>query len=348
MKILVVNTHVPFIYGGAEAHASNLIKNLKRHGHEVEEIKIPFKWYPAERILDQILGCRLLDLTESCGESIDLVIGLRFPAYYVKHNNKVLWILHQYRAAYDLLETEFSDLLGTVEGCAVREAIVKADDTYIPEAKRIFSNSRNVANRLKRFNNIDSETLYHPPPDYERFYSKDYDNYILYPSRLNPIKRQALAVEAMRHVKSNVKLVVAGAADSENYEKNLREIIQKCDLHDKVKLLGVVPEKEKIELYANALAVLFIPYDEDYGYVTLEAFHSRKAVITCSDSGGPLEFVQDKDTGLVCSPETYAIAKAIDYLAGSKAKAMKYGEAGNDLIKRLDISWDRVVEALTS
>lgn len=347
MRILVVNTQVPFIYGGAEFHAHNLVENLKRHGHKVEEVKIPFKWYPPEKILDHILAVRLIDLTESCGEPVDLIIGLKFPAYFVKHHNKKLWILHQYKQAYELWGTEFTDLSGE-KGAVVREVIIKSDDTYIPEAKKIFTNSKNVSNRLKKFNNIDSKPLYHPPPNYEKLYSNDYYNYIFYPSRLSASKRQHIAVEAMRHVKSNVKLIIVGDPDSGRYEKSVKALISKYNLHHKVELWGMIPEEKKLEFYANALAVLFIPYDEDYGYVTLEAFYSKKAVITCSDSGGPLEFVRNKYTGLVRDPEPDSLAEAIDYLAGNRNKSIKYGKEGYDFIKNLDLSWDKVVEALTS
>jgi glycosyltransferase involved in cell wall biosynthesis len=347
MRILVVNTHVPFIYGGAEYLSNNLVENLKRHGYKVEEVKIPFKWYPPEKILDHILAVRLLDLTESCGESVDLVIGLKFPAYFVKHNNKVLWVLHQYRQAYELWGTEFADLKGR-EGIAVRKTIIKADNTYIPEAKKIFTISQNVSNRFKKFNNIDSEPLYHPPPNYEKLYSNNYENYIFYPSRLNPMKRQHLAIEAIRHAKSNIKLIIAGGADSESYKKKLIGLIDKYNLQKKVDLLGIITEEKKLELYVNALAVLFIPYDEDYGYVTLEAYYSKKAVITCNDSGGPTEFVKHKQTGLICNPEPDSVAEAIDHIAGKKDRTIKYGREGYDFIVGLDLSWDKVVEVLTS
>jgi glycosyltransferase involved in cell wall biosynthesis len=345
VRILVVTAQTPFVYGGGEYHGYNLASNLKKQGHQVEEVKIPFKWYPPEKILDQILSVRLLDLTESCGKQIDLVIGLKFPAYFIKHTNKVLWILHQHRPAYDLWGTEFSDLSGN-KGIAVREAIIKADNVYIPEARKIFTNSKNVSNRLKKFNNIDSEPLYHPPPNMEKLYSNSYENYIFYPSRLTAMKRQHIAIEAMRYVKGNIKLIIAGGADSESYEENLKELIAKYNLYNKVALLGMIPEEKKLELYANALAVLFIPYDEDYGYVTLEAFYSKKAVITCNDSGGPLEFVQDKYTGLICNPEPGSIAEAINNLAGNRDKALKYGKDGYASVKELNLSWDKVVETL--
>ncbi len=347
MRILVVNTYVPFIYGGAESHAHNLVKNLKRYGHEAEECRIPFKWYPPERILDHILAVRLLDITESCGEDVHLVIGLKFPAYFVKHHNKVLWILHQYKQAYELWDTEFSELHGKT-GSAVRETIIKADNTYIPEARKIFANSKTVSDRLKKFNNIDSKPLYHPPPNSENLYSDDYNNYIFYPSRLNEIKRQHLAIEAMRFVKGDIRLIVAGKADSSNYEKSLKDMIYRHNLQDKVKLMGGISEEEKLKLYANALAVLYIPYDEDYGYVTLEAFYSKKPVVTCNDSCGPLEFVKNRHTGLICESNPESLAEAINYLVDNKDRAKRYGKEAYDFIGMLDISWDNVIEALTS
>jgi glycosyltransferase involved in cell wall biosynthesis len=347
MRILVVNTHVPFVHGGAESHAHNLVQHLKKHGHVAEEVRIPFKWYPPERILDHILAVRLLDLTESCGEPVDLVVGLKFPAYLVRHHNKVLWILHQYKQAYELWGTNFSDLHGRT-GAIVREAIIRADNTYIPEAKKIFTNSKTVSERLKRFNNIESMPLYHPPPNHERLYSNNYENYIFYPSRVERIKRQHMAVEAMRYVRGDVKLIIAGAGDSEGYERSLRETIYRLNLQDRIKLLGYVSDAEKLELYANALSVLFIPYDEDYGYVTLEAFYSKKPVITCNDAGGPLEFVKDGETGWICEPDAESIAKAISHVAHNRDRAIRYGRQAFDFICKLDISWDKVIEALTS
>lgn len=345
MRILVVNTQVPFVHGGAEYLSFYLKKNLERHGHQVEEVNIPFKWYPPIKILDHILAVRLLDLTETCGESVDLAIGLKFPSYFVKHPNKVIWMLHQHKLAYELWGTPFGDLNLTTEGTEVRDAIIKADNEYLPEAKRLFTISKNVADRLKKFNHLNANCIYHPPPNYERLYSDGYENYIFYPSRLTPIKRQHLAIEAMKYVRSNIRLVIAGSAETVDYEIYLRRLVEEYGLQEKVKLLGGITEEEKIKLYSNALAVLFIPYDEDYGYVTLEAFYSRKAVITCNDSGGPLEFVTHKETGMVCHSLAEPIAEAIEYMANNPSQAATYGRNGHHVIA--DLSWDKAIETLT-
>src|SRR5215208_551526 len=169
MRVLIATAQVPFVRGGAEMHAEGLHAALTAAGHETEVVRLPFKWYPPERILEQILATRLLDVTESSGSRIDRVIGLKFPAYLLPHPNKVLWILHQFRQAYDFWGGELCDLMNFPNGETVRDAIRAADHAFIPEARAVYANSRNVAGRLKHFCGLDAEALYHPPPGAELF-----------------------------------------------------------------------------------------------------------------------------------------------------------------------------------
>ena len=348
MRILVVNTQAPFVQGGAEFHADNLVSALRSTGHEADLVKIPFTWSDPKRVLDQMLAVRLLDLTESYHRPIDLVIGMKFPAYLVRHPNKVLWILHQHKMAYEhWKEPSPADPNPTLRS-QVRESIVRADNQFIPEARRIFANSATVANRLRQNNHIDAEALYHPPPGHERIYPGEFGNYVFYPSRLGEAKRQHLAVEAFSRVKDDFRLVIAGFSEGEGYESRLRESIERHGLQDRVQMLGAISEEQKLDLYANARGVLYLPRDEDYGYVTLEAFLAGKPVITCSDSGGPLEFVRDGENGRVCPPEPVHIAAAIEELAKDREQARRLGSRGRDYLHSLDLSWHGVVEALVS
>src|SRR5687767_12099088 len=170
--------------------AEGLERALIEAGHEAGIARLPFKWYPPERIVDQILAARLFDVTESSGSAIDRVIGLRFPAYLAPHPNKVLWILHQYRAAYDLWGSELCDLMRFPNGLEVRDAIRAADSSFLPDARATFTIAQNVADRLKRFCGIDGEALYHPPPGAELFYSAPPEDFLYLPSRVNRTKRQ--------------------------------------------------------------------------------------------------------------------------------------------------------------
>jgi glycosyltransferase involved in cell wall biosynthesis len=346
MKIVIATVKIPFLWGGAEYLAKDLQINLEKAGHQAEIVALPFKWKPPERIPEHMLAYRLFDLVENCGEYTDMLIGLKFPAYYLQHPNKVLWILHQQKQAYEQWGTKYCDLPYTPSGSRIREAILKADNTYLPEAKKIFTISNTVSSRLYRNNNIISSPLYPPCPGLDNYYCTAYENYVLFISRFTEVKRQHLAVEAMRHVKSSVKLYMAGLPDALEYVDDLKKAISEYKLEEKIKLFDYISDKEKYELYARCRAVLYPPNNEDYGYVSMEAFSARKAVITCTDSGGPLEFVDNNETGFICEPDPEKLAVAIDALGSSDFLAMQMGERAFEKLKQMDISWDKVVKEL--
>jgi glycosyltransferase involved in cell wall biosynthesis len=348
MRILIATTHVPFIRGGAEAHAEGLRDALVAAGHEAEIVAVPFKWYPPEKILDHLLACRLMDLSEVAGTPVDLLIGLKFPAYLIPHENKVLWILHQFRTAYELWDHPLGDLIYSPNGDQVRDAIREADRRLIPEAKKVFANSANVAARLHEFCGLEAAPLYHPPPHAEEFYCRPAEDYFFLPSRLCHPKRQALVVEALALTKQKVRVRFAGTADSPSFADELKALSRKLGVSDRVDWLGQISESTKRELYAAARGVVYPPIDEDYGYVTLEAMLASKPVITCTDSGGPLEFVEHEKTGLIVAPDAGAIAAAMDELWLSAGEAKRMGEAGRARYEGMDISWENVVRKLIS
>lgn len=348
MRIVVATTQVPFVWGGAEILAEGLVQALRAEGHLAEIVAIPFKWYPPERILDHMLASRLLDVTESTGVPVDRVIGLKFPAYFMPHPNKVLWILHQHRTAYDLWDHDLSDLIRFPDGLQVRNAIRAADAQLLPEARHIFTISGNVSRRLQEYCGIHSTPLYHPPQHADQFYAGAAEDYFFFPSRLQPLKRQALVLEALSHTCQPVRVCFAGTADYPDYEYELRALALKYKARHRVEWRGHVTEVEKRDLYAHAMGVIFPPLDEDYGYVTLEAMLAGKLVITCTDSGGPLEFVRDRETGLIVDPTPAALAHAMDELWQDRDRAKRMGEAGLAHYHRLGITWSKVVQRLLS
>ncbi|MGH9942989.1 MAG: glycosyltransferase family 4 protein [Pyrinomonadaceae bacterium] len=340
---------MPFIRGGAESHAEGLRDALLDAGHEAEIVAVPFKWYPPEKILDHMLACRLLDLTEVAGTPVDLLIGLKFPAYLIPHPNKVLWILHQHRSAYELWDhPRYRDIIDWPQGLEIRDAIRQADRRLIPEARAIYANSQNVARRLAQFCDVRAEPLYHPPPRAGEFYCAEAEDYLFFPSRLCLPKRQSLVLEALSHTKRPVRVLFAGAADHASITEELNTLAEKLRLKRRVEWLGHICDEEKRRLYANSLAVIYPPFDEDFGYVTLEAMLASKAVLTCRDSGGPLEFVADGETGLVADPTPESLAAALDQLWLKRNETARMGVAGRALYDRMEITWPRVVEKLLS
>jgi len=346
MRILILTTQTPFVRGGAEILAEQLRAALRSAGHEAELVAIPFKWYPPERMLDQALSCRLLDLMESSGIPVDRVIGLKFPAYFIPHPNKVLWLLHQHRPAYDLWDSSLGDLIHYPNGLLIRDAIRHMDGQLLPQSKAIFTIARNVSNRLKNFCGIDSQPLYHPPQNADQFYCAADEGYLFYPSRLSRLKRQALVLEALARTTHPVKVRFAGSPDSPAYAEELAGLTRRLNVEKRVEWLGLVSEEEKQRNFAHARGVVFPPLDEDYGYITLEAMLSSKPVITCADSGGPLEFVLNRETGLIADPTPDSLAAAMDELWENPGRARVWGKAGRARYEALDIRWSRVVEEL--
>lgn len=349
MRIGIANVQVPFVHGGAEVHAQNLVEQLRARKFEAELITVPFKWYPPEQIIDSIAIARMLDLSESNGVRIDRLIGLKFPAYLMPHPDKVLWILHQYRAAYDLWDhPDYGDLTNLPGGQAVREAIRFADTRFIPEARAVYANSRNVAERLATFNGLTATPLYHPPAGAERFRCDDAGDYLFFPSRITPLKRQDLVIEALALCHEPVRVVFAGAAEVPDYMAVIAARVRELGLGERAVFKGFTTEAEKLALYAGCQGVVYPPVDEDYGYITLEAMLSHKPVVTTQDAGGPLEFVRPGETGLVSAANPAALAAALDELWRDPVRARLMGAAGHDLYTALGISWDVVIDVLTA
>jgi glycosyltransferase involved in cell wall biosynthesis len=343
VKVLIVSTIVPFLEGGGTFIVDWLAQALKQNGHTVDVVKIPFHSYYAD-MPEQMLALRLLDLS---GHG-DLLIALRTPSYIISHPHKVVWFLHHHRGAYDLWGTPYQDIPSTPEGLDIKRSIIETDNTYLRESKRIFTISRRVSARLKEYNNLDSETLYPALVNPASFRCGEFGNYLFYPSRICLPKRQYLAVESMKYTRSEAKLVIAGYPDTVEQLEKVKMIISQNHLQNKVKLIsGWISEEEKIKLYAESLGCLFIPFDEDYGFVTLEAFSSAKPVITCTDSGGPVEFVENEVNGFTVPPDPQAIAAAIDKLYYDKELARRMGRAALEKIGNLNITWDNIVKKLT-
>lgn len=344
MRIAVTTVQVPFIRGGAEILVEGLVKAIREAGHEVEEISMPFRFAPVSEVK------RSMDVWESenfeymNGYSMDLVICLKFPTFYLKHHKKVAWILHQHRAVYDLWDTHFSEGLSmTAEGNMLKQDIFKRDTEALKTFDKVFTIAKTVSDRLQHFNHICSIPLYHPPKLADYLYTAPAQPYIFFPSRLEDLKRQYLLIKAMKYVKSPVVALLAGDGGR---KPDLQQMIYQLDLSQRVRLIGRISDNEMLAYYANCLGIFFGSYSEDYGYVTLEAMLAGKPVITCTDSGGSIEFVIDKETGYIVEPEPEAVAQAIDELYFNQKCAAEMGRAGLERYHALNISWENVMQKL--
>src|SRR5206468_7833499 len=235
-------------------HVRGLVENLRRRGYQTERASVPFKWYPKEELLAQAAAWRMVDLSESNGQPIDLVIATKFPTYFVRHPNKVTWLFHQYRAIYDLCGTVYSEFDHSEGDVRLRDTLIRLDGEVLGESKRLFSNARNTAARLARYNGLTAEPLYHPPPLADKVKAGPFGDYVLSVGRLELNKRVDLIVKALALTHGAVRLIIAGHGAARHH---LEELVATLALTDRVTFTGDVEDARLVELYANALAVIF-------------------------------------------------------------------------------------------
>lgn len=345
MKVAIVNNQAPFMRGGAELLAEWLGSALEERGHEAQIVRVPFCWNPPERIPEHMLAARLFRVPRA-----ERVIAFKFPAYYIRHESKVIWLLHQFRQAYDLRGTTYDHIGDSPAGEGLIDLIKKADSEYLRDADRIYTNSSVTGDRLRKFNQIGSTVLYPPLWREDDYRCESFEDFVFCPGRITRSKRQHLLVEAMAHVKSDVRLVIAGPPDAQDDVRRLDEAVQRHHLGKRITVIAKwISREDKLDLFARALACAYIPVDEDsYGYVSLESLQARKPVVTTTDAGGILEIVEDGVSGYVVPPSAEALAAAFDRLRDNPRNAEVLGAGGFELVSRLGISWDNVVAALTA
>jgi glycosyltransferase involved in cell wall biosynthesis len=339
--ILVCEAQVPLVRGGAESHVRQLVERLRGRGYQTDLVSVPFKWYPKDEILAHAAAWRMLDLSESNGTPIDLVIATKFPSYFVRHPNKVAWLIHQYRAAYELCGTMYSDFAHVDLDVGLRQRLIALDTEMLGECRRLYTNAANTAARAQKFNGLRAEPLYHPPRLADRLTAGRFGDYMLSVGRLETVKRHDLAIRALALSPDPRRLVIVGEGTQDAV---LRALADRLGIADRVAFAGAVGDETLLELYAGALGVVYAPFDEDYGYVTLEAFLAHKPVVTARDSGGTLEFVVDGVNGFVCDPSADGLAAAFSRLVADRARAAALGDAGYERARL--VTWDGVVERL--
>jgi glycosyltransferase involved in cell wall biosynthesis len=339
-RVLVLAVQTPFADGGAERHVRRLTEELRRRDVEADLVTIPLIERERFDLVRGALTWRSLDLTEVGGRGVDAVIATRFPSYAVRHPNKVVWLIHQYRQAYDQFGTPYSDFTSAPEDRRTRDVIARIDRVGLSEARKVFANSRTVASRLLRFNGITSEPLYHPPPFAGRYREGPFGDAVLWIGRLDEWKRPGLLLEALAHAPESRAVFVGAGPEEERLKRRAAEI----GVSDRVSWMARVEEEELLRLYAEARLVAVTACGEDLGYVPLEAFLSGKPVLATEDAGGPLEFVRDGETGIVVAPRADAIGIALR-LAWPRTEALRaMGAAGRRRAARLN--WDEPVAAL--
>ena len=342
-RILVVTSGALFVRGGHMVIAEETTAALRRAGFQADVMVTPQNRFG--RQLSAYASTWLTDVGETAdGHPVDQVITLRFPSYAVRHPRHVCWLNHRMREYYDLWD-RFTGGMGRrlLYKERVRRRIFHAIDRRLltHNVTRLVAQSRTIQARLQRFGGIPSELLYPPAPE-RRYRTDGYGDYVFAVSRLTKLKRLGLLVEAAALMKDRtLRFRIAGQGEE---EAALRARIAELGLASRVELLGGVSDEQLLEEYARCRAVFFAPWNEDYGFVTLEAFRSGKAVLTADDSGGPSELVSDGVTGFVAGSTPEAMAERLDALARDRGQAERMGEAAR--AAAAEHTWPKAVEAL--
>jgi glycosyltransferase involved in cell wall biosynthesis len=340
VKILVANNAAPFVRGGAELLADRLVHELREAGHDAGLLRLPLGDTP-EQVVESMTAAALMDVM-----NCDRIVGLKFPAYLIPHADVVIWLVHQFRQAYDPAPVGWpEDPRLDVIAAAVRAS----DQAAFAAANRLYAISPEVAGRLQRANGRTASVLMTPPHADQDFRTEPAEDFIVALGRLSGGKRQRLAIEAMAHASPGYKLVVAGAPETPETLEDLERLVESNGLADRVELIPrFITEEEKLDLIARCIGSVYLPVDEDsYGYVCYEAAMSSKPTITAADSGGTLTLVDHERTGLVTDPDPVSVAAALDRLALDRSWAAELGSHARTLALDLDLSWPRVIKELT-
>lgn len=341
--VLVVTSSPPFVEGGHLIIARELVSALREAGHTADLLITPQNRFGRQAAA--YAATWLTDVGQTAdGRPVDRVISLRYPSYAVRHPLQVCWLNHRMREYYDLWD-QFSAPLSwraRVKEGVRRTLIHKADGWLLRHnVQRVFAQSRTIQRRLARWGGLDSDLLY-PPAPVRPYRCDDYGDYLFCVSRLAPLKRHDLILRALAQPEgADIRLVIAGEGPGRD---SLIKLRRQLDLESRVELVGRLDDSALLDHLARCRAVVFPPFDEDYGFVTMEAFTSGKAVITCRDSGGPAELVRHGENGLVTDPTAEALARGMQALMDDRALAVRCGETARADAARL--TWPETVTKL--
>ena len=340
LRIVILGVEVKGTKGGAEVLIEKLETALLERGHHVERVLIPFIAEPKQNLVEQMHVWRSLELERVVGKEIDLVIATKFPSYLVRHPRKITWLIHQHRQLYDLYDSRFGDFSTSTVDEAIRQLVAQTDLVALTECMERYTISARVGERLRRYHGLESRVIMPPLPLSGRYRAERADNYLLYVGRVCSIKRVDLIIKALPMIDESLTLHIVGIADEPGVQEFLDSEIAKHHLHHRVQFLGRVDDEELLSLYAKCFAVFYAPYDEDYGFVTLEAMASGKPVITATDSGSVLDFVRDGVNGLSVQPIEKMIADGINLLFSDRALYQSLCDRA--AVTQLPSSWEAI------
>jgi glycosyltransferase involved in cell wall biosynthesis len=303
-----------------------------------DALALPFQEWPQEALIRSAMIWRMIDV-DQLPLPAHAVVATQFPSYFIRHPNKIVWLFRNYRPLYDLQDvTTDRYSRQRPDNLQLAQWIQAKDTEFLSECKKILTISSNVRNRLRNYLDLDAEVLFPPSPLQEKLYCSDYEPFVFAPLPHHSHDRADVLIQSMEVLEGDYKVVF------DREEKGLRDLIKSKGLEDRVFLAGRLTEEKLLEYFARCKLVFYAPYDEDYCFPVLEAFGSRKPVITATDSGGPLEFVEHRVNGCIVQPDPVSIATALQEMMEERDWTVQLGESGFETIR--DLTWLQTISRI--
>ncbi len=343
MKIAIIGpSPIPYTRGGIENFLAGLYKVINdQTEHSAELIKIPIREDGVFPLLKAYWTFHRLNL-----DHFDLIISSKYPSWMTRHPNHILYLGHRLRGLYDTYPDDqrkplWKSSFFQFPGPWVRHIIHRLDHwAFSPKRiSHVYAFSKTVASRSDYFHPDMPPTVVYCSTTREDYFCAP-GKFFFTVSRLDAPKRIDLIINAYRHVHGNIPLLIAGSGPQDSYLR----FLAKTD--ERIQFLGAVSESHLLEYYASSLAVPYVPIQEDYGLITLEAMKSRKPVITAADSGGPLEFIVDGVNGFVAEPTPIGLAEKMNRIVQDPDLAQKMGEKAAETVS--GIRWENTIVRILS
>lgn len=378
---IVAPCPIPYMIGGAENLWRGLQDHLNEHtSHQAELIKLPSRELDFWDLIESYRHFAELDLTgfdvvvsskypawmvhhphhvvymlHRLRGLYDTYDVMNLPPDYADPPPAVLDLrgfMAEHAGARDALP-EFFDRVAALRGApGVREDLFAFPGPFIRELVHFLDGIGLAPDAIARYGAISAAVagregyfppgadvfVAHPPTGLAGLAPRDGGRWLFTASRLDRPKRIDLLIRAMGLVRSKVELRIAGSGPASDELRELAAGDPRITFHGRVGMDTLAA------LYAGARAVAFVPHEEDFGLVTLEAMRASKPVITATDSGGTAELVTDGETGLIAEPTPEALAAAIDRLWSDRRAARRMGRAGLKRARR--VTWDGLVREL--
>ena len=348
MRVVIASTFTPFRESGDRKIVRSLQRELRLRGSEVDTVFVPFDLHWPD-IATQTAALRLLDLTASCGDSIDRLIAIRMPAHALRHPHKVAWFLKS-REVEDFLDSKWDAAGERVRGRYYRDVMRESDEIHLRECRRVYSDSFGLADRMLAFNGVRHDRLLHVPLDPDHgFGPGPFGDHLLCDYRPDAPREFELVLRSVAYADPVVKVVVAARGDRPAPLPDLEADVRAAGLESRVRIAGVVTAAERRSLTAECSGILQVnPHEDLQGESILEACHAHKPVIALGSASGAGEFLRHRRTGFICDRDPLALGEAMTRLWRDREYGRELGRAGHAELTRLRVDWDCVIETLTA